>query len=394
MYKDIIMKKALAINEKLVEIRRDIHAHPEVGLQEIRTSSLVEKELRKLGLEVTTNVGVTGVIGVLRGSHPGKTLLIRADMDCLEMMELNDVAYKSKYPGKMHACGHDAHTTWLLGTAMILAEMKEYIHGNIKFCFQPAEEVEGGAERMINAGILDNPKVDAAIGAHVWSKIEAGKIGVKSGALMASPDMFHITISGKGGHAAHPDLTIDPIAIANEVFSALQTIVSRNVDPLEPAVLSITQFNAGSAHNIIPEKVELAGTVRTFSPDLRKWMPKQMENIIKGIVEAHDGKYNFDYSFEYPSLINDAKITELIKKSASKIIGEENIIDIQNPSMGGEDFAYFAQKVPSSFFLVGNYNKEKNITATQHNPHFNVDEDILHNASAVMSNIALDYLSE
>ncbi|WP_026896274.1 M20 metallopeptidase family protein [Clostridiisalibacter paucivorans] len=389
-----ILKKAEEIKNELISIRRDIHAHPEVGLQVERTAKLVADKLRTLGIDVKTEIGVTGVIGTLKGNHPGKTLLLRADMDCLEMTELNELEFKSKNEGKMHACGHDAHTTWLLGTAMILSELKDKIHGNVKFLFQPAEEALGGAERMIKDGALDNPKVDAAIGAHVWPTIESGKIGIKHGAMMAAPDMFELTIYGKGGHGATPHVTIDPIGIGAQVYMALQTIVSRKVDPVEPAVITIGKFNGGSAHNIIPQKVEIVGTVRTLTNELREDIPNIMEKIIKGIVEGNGGTYEFNYKPYYPPVINDNSMTDLVKKAGKEILGRDGVVTIEKPTMGGEDFSYFQQQVPATFFQVGIYNERKGIVNPLHSPYFNIDEDVLHKAAAVMAQCALTYLNE
>lgn len=394
MFYDEIMKKAKEIQAELVAIRRDIHSHPETGLNEIRTAALVAKKLGELGLEVKTEVGVTGVIGILKGKYPGKTVLLRADMDCLEMQELNDVVYKSKYDGKMHACGHDSHTTWLLGAAMILAPLKDEIHGNVKFVFQPAEEGLGGAERMIQAGAMEDPKVDIAIGAHVWPLIEAGKIGVKVGSMMAAPDLFKLTITGKGGHGAEPHNTIDPIAIGCQVYMAFQTIVSRKINPVEPVVLTVGEFHAGTAHNIIPEKVDMVGTVRTLTNEMREEMPKMMESIIKGITEAHGATYHFEYTPYYPPVINHEEVTELVAQAGKIVLGEEQVVTIPHPTMGGEDFSYFQREVPGSFFVVGTYNEEKGITHPIHSPYFNIDEDILSKASAVMAQAALLYLNK
>ncbi|RKD21929.1 amidohydrolase [Caminicella sporogenes DSM 14501] len=394
MFKEKILKKAEEIKEELISIRRDIHSHPEIGLQEKRTSALVAEKLKKLDIEVKTNVGITGVIGLLKGKYPGKTILLRADMDCLEMTELNDIEYKSKYPGLMHACGHDAHTTWLLGAAMILSEFKDELHGNVKFLFQPAEESQGGANRMINEGVLENPKVDAAIGAHVWPIVESGKIGIKYGSMMAAPDKFTLTIYGKGGHGAEPHNCIDPISIACQAYMSLQTIVSRKINPIEPAVISITMFNAGSAHNVIPDRVEMVGTVRTLTNELREEIPKMMESIIKGITEANGGSYEFEYIPYYPPVINNDEITDVVKHAGEEILGKDNVVELKNPTMGGEDFSYFQQKVPGAFFVVGTYNENKKITKPLHSPYFNIDEDILSKASAVLAESALLYLNK
>ncbi|MDK2866715.1 MAG: hypothetical protein PWP51_1238 [Clostridiales bacterium] len=380
------------IQARLVAIRRDIHAHPELGLTEIRTGNLVAEMLEELGIEVTKGVGETGVVGLLRGAMPGKTILLRADMDCLAMTELNEMHYKSQHEGLMHACGHDSHTTWLLGTAMILSELKDKIKGNVKFVFQPAEEGQGGADRMIKDGVLENPKVDFALGAHVWPSIEAGKIGLKYGSMMAAPDMFTIKIFGKGGHGAEPHNCIDPIAMGCQVYMSLQTIVSRRVNPIEPVVLTVSVFKAGSAHNVIPDHVEMVGTVRSLTPEMRKFVPETMDALIKGIVESNGGHYEFDYKPYYPPVINADAGIDVVKAATEAILGKENVEMLRTPTMGGEDFSYFLEKVPGAFFVVGTRNEAKGIVQPLHNPRFNIDEDILHKAAAVMAESAMVYL--
>jgi len=394
MQKEDVLKKAEAIKDELISIRRDIHAHPEIGRHEKRTPELIANKLRELGLEVRTNVADTGVIGTLKGKYPGKTILLRADMDCLAITELNDVEYKSQNPGLMHGCGHDSHTTWLLGAAMILSQYKDELHGNVKFLFQPDEEGDGGADRMIKDGALEDPHVDAAIGAHVWPSIEAGKIGVRYGSMMASPDRILITIYGKGGHGAEPNNCIDPITTACQVQMALQTIISRRISPVEPAVITIARITGGTTHNVIPAKVEMEGTVRTLTYDLREKMPKMIENIVKGICEANGTTYEFVYDPHYPPVINNDEMTALVEECGKEILGDENVVKVDKPTMGGEDFSYFQLKVPGSFFIVGTYNPEKGLTSSLHNAHFNIDEDILPKASAVLAQCALTYLSK
>jgi amidohydrolase len=393
MYKDKIDKLASTIKEKLIEIRRDIHSHPECGLKEFRTSALVAKELTELGLEVQTEVGITGVVGLLRGKNPGKTILLRADMDCLVMDELNDLEFKSKNPGMMHACGHDAHITWLLGAAMILSQFKDELKGNVKFIFQPAEESLGGADRMIKAGVLDNPKVDAAIGAHVWPTTESGKIAIKYGPMMAAPDRFQITIIGKGGHGAMPQFSIDPIAIGWQIYSALQTILTRKLDPLEPVLLSVCRFEAGSAFNVIPDSAEMEGTVRTLTHSTREFMPKIIEDTVKSICAFNGALYEFEYNPYYPPVINDTSMTSLVEKVGSDYLGSENVVKLDTAVMIGEDFSYFQKAVPAVFFGVGTYNEAKGITKGLHSPYFNIDEDILPAASSLFSLLALEYLN-
>lgn len=392
MYKEEIEKIAQSIKDELIKIRRDIHSHPEIALNEFRTSKLVAEKLEELGMEVQVNIRVTGVVATLKGKYPGKTILMRADMDCLQLDELTNLEFKSQHPGYMHACGHDAHTTWLLGAAMILSHFKDRIHGNIKFLFQPAEESKGGAEEMIKAGVLENPHVDAAVGAHVWPAIESGKVGIKYGAMMAAPDNFRIVIHGKGGHGAVPNKCIDPISIANHIYSELQTIISRKLDPLEPVIITVGKFNAGTASNIIPDCAVMEGTVRTLSYSARDEVPKLMEKLVKGITEANGGKYEFQYNKCYPPVINENSITSFFEKSASKFLGSSNVEKLDKATMIGEDFSYFQQKVPGVFFAIGTMNKTKGIDQGLHSPYFTIDEDILTKASGLFSYFALDYL--
>ncbi|MBC2579737.1 M20 family metallopeptidase [Clostridium sp. DJ247] len=394
MYENIVIKKAEEIKELLVHIRRDIHAHPEIGLNEIRTAGIIAERLEHYGIEVERNIGGTGVLGILRGEHPGKTILLRADMDCLRVSEENSVKYKSQYPNLMHACGHDAHVAWLIGAAAILSQLRDKIHGNIKFLFQPAEEKEGGAERVINSGVLENPKVDAVIGAHVWPSIPAGKIGIKAGSLMAATDNFKIIIQGKGGHGGQPHKCIDPIAVACEIYMALQTVISRKVDPLEPVVITIGKFNSGLAHNVIPDRAELEGTIRTLTHEVRAKIPSIMESIISGISLANRAEYEFKYMPYHAPVINDSEITSVVGRAASKVLGHKNVTIIDKPTMIGEDFSSFEEKVPGTFFWVGTYNAEKGITKPLHNPEFNIDEDIIYKSAAVFAESALVYLNE
>lgn len=393
MIADSIMQAAEAMQEELIKIRRDLHENPEVGFQETRTAAIVSVYLKQLGLDVRENLCETGVVGTLRGKYPGKTILLRADMDCLEMQEQNDVPYKSKVDGRMHACGHDAHTTWLLGAAKILTGMQDELHGNVKFLFQPAEETDGGAKQMIAEGAMEDPHVDAALGAHVWPTVEAGKIGVKYGPMMASPDMIKITIIGKGGHGAEPHNCVDPISVACQVYFGFQTIISRRISPVEPAVLTISQFNAGTAHNIIPDKVELVGTVRTFSLEMKEKMRHMMESVLHSITEANGATYKFEYLPHYPPVINDEAMTALVEATGKAVLGEDNVIRQDKPTMGAEDFSYFQQQVPGAYFIVGTLNAEKGIVKPLHNPQFNIDETILYKTAAVLAASAVAFLN-
>lgn len=385
------------INERVISIRQQIHQNPELGLQEHQTAILVANILKDLGLEVKTGVGQTGVVGLLHGtkatSSAPKVVMLRADMDALSIQETKDVPYKSQNEGVMHACGHDAHTAWLLGAAMILSEMKDAFSGTVKFVFQPAEEGLGGAQLMIKDGVLENPKVDAVFGAHVWPTIKSGTIGVKTGPIMAAPTAFEIKITGSGGHASAPHMSVDPIAIGCQVYQSLQTIISRKIDATDSAVLSVTKFNAGTAHNIIPNEMTMSGTIRTFKKEFETEIPKMMEDIISGTVKAHGGTYEFDYKTYYPAVINDEAMTEQVKTSAINLFGEECVEVLEKPNMAGEDFAFYLEKVPGSYFMVGNYNENKGTTAMVHNPNFDVDEDIIPKAAALFAKTAIDYLN-
>jgi amidohydrolase len=394
MFKKFIIDKSESIKEELIQIRRTLHANPELGYKELETSDLIAEKLNTLGIEVKRGIGGTGVLGILKGGKPGKTVMLRADMDALQMPELNDVPYKSKNEGLMHGCGHDSHITWLLGAATILADMKDDIQGIVKFIFQPAEEGLMGAVKCIEDGILENPPVDAVFGAHVWPNIESGKIGIRNGSLMSGPDDITITIHGKGGHSAEPHNTNDPIAMACQVYMGLQTIVSRRVDPTESVVIAIATFNGGEAKTVIPDDVVMTGTARVVCNKMREELPKRIESIVKGITEAHGGSYTLDYEKKFPVLINTPSEYLKVRETCELMLGEENVIELENPSMASEDFAYYLEEVPGAFFFVGTRNEEKGLTGKLHNSYFNIDEDILHKTSALFAELALQYLNK
>ena len=378
---------------ELSRIRRHFHENPELGFEEFRTSAHIADLMEGLGLEVRRNVAQTGVVALLRGGKPGKTVAIRADIDALPVQELNDVPYKSKTPGKMHACGHDVHITAAIGAAMLLAQHRESLAGNVKFIFQPAEETPGGAEPMIQDGALENPKVDAIVGGHVWGSLDSGVVEVLPGPIMASSDIIRLTIHGKGGHAAQPHTTIDPIVIGSEIVGALQKIVSRQTDPTEAAVISICLFRAGDTFNVIPNSAYLEGTVRTLNNTLRQEIPKKIESVIRGITEPYGATYELDYYFGYPVTVNDPGITESVRQSAAKILGAENVRTAARASMGAEDFAYFLLAVPGTYIRVGVRNAAKGITHDMHHPQFDVDEDVLASLPVIYAQAALDLLN-
>lgn len=378
--------------QKVSEIRHYLHENPELGFEEFKTSTFIKQQLDLIGIPYES-VCETGVIAMIEGGYPGKTVLLRADIDAISVQEEVDIPFKSKTPGLMHACGHDGHAAGLLGAAMILNEIKDSIKGNIKLMFQPAEENFGGALPMIEAGILENPKVSAAFGLHLWGPLPKGVVALKSGPLMAAPDSFEVIINGKGCHAAMPHLGVDPILIASQAICEIQSIVSRKINPLIPSVVSICKISGGQAFNVIPENVTFGGTIRTFTDLERNAIPKYIKQISENVCKAHDATCEFNYFKGFPPLINDVKMTELARNSIKKIADFENVIDLEHPSMGGEDFAYLAQYVPSSFFFVGISDSTKE-QAVHHHPKFSFDDDVLIDASAYLAQIAVDFLNE
>ena len=345
----------LKIKKTIIETRRDFHKHPELSFQEKRTSKIVAKKLKSYGLKVIKNVGKTGVIGILKGAKPGKTIAMRADMDALPIQETSNIPYKSINDGVMHACGHDAHTAMLLGAAEVLSKKNQQINGEIHFIFQPAEEGYGGAKFMIEDGAIDN--VDEIYGMHVWNYQKSGTIGIQSGPVMAAADRFTIEIQGIGGHGGAPQGTVDCVIVGSHLIQALQTIVSRNTNPLENTVITVGQINGGYNFNIIADKVILKGTTRAYTEKNRDMIKKRMKEIISGTEKMFGAKINLKYKDGYPPVINNFKTTEKIKKKSKNIVGN-NVIK-PYLSMGGEDFSYFANKIPGCFFFLGTAPKEK-----------------------------------
>jgi len=374
------------IKSYIVSTRRDIHKHPELSFQEYRTSQLVADELEKFDILVERNVGKTGVVGILKGEIPGKTIALRADMDALPIQETGDVAYKSINDGVMHACGHDAHTAILLGAAQVLSKNKKKIKGVIKFIFQPAEEGYGGAQFMINDGAIDD--VDAIYGLHVWNYQKSGTVGVQSGPVMAAADMFTINIKGIGGHGAAPQGTVDCIIISSYLVQAMQTIVSRNTNPLESTVLTFGQINGGYNFNIIADEVILKGTTRAYTEKNRSLIKQRMTEIIKGTEKMFGAKIDLEYKDGYPPVINDELVTSNLKNIAKSIVGKDVITPYL--SMGGEDFSYFSNIVPGCFFFLGSAPKDRAPMSTpQHCSHFDIDEDAMLIGSSIFVKIGL-----
>lgn len=382
-----------ALDLAVVAWRREFHRHPELGFQETWTAQRVAEILRDIpGLEITEGVAGTGLIVLLRGDQPGKTLLVRADMDGLPIHELNRHAYRSTHDGVMHACGHDAHMAMQLGAITYLAGRQADIHGTVKFVFQPAEEGPGGAKPMIDAGCMEDPKVDAAIGYHIWNSLPVGKVGLNEGPCMAHTDTFTIEIQGKGGHGAAPHMSVDSIVVAAHVVTALQTIVSRSVDPLERAVVTVGKLVAGDRHNIIAHTAKLDGTARSFSPEIAKLIPARVAAIAHHTCEAFGAKCHLDYQNIYPATVNDGEMTRRVWDSAVKAIGAENVV-VSRPSMGGEDMSFFLQAVPGCYFFIGSANPAKGIDVPHHHPEFQIDEDAMAVGTRVIVQAILDYCS-
>ncbi len=362
--------------------RRHLHEHPELGFQEVETAKFVVQRLKSLGVEdIRTGINGTGVTGLIHGtaasSDVARVVLLRADMDALPILEENQVDYVSRNAGVMHACGHDAHTSILLGVARMLTERKSDFAGTVKVLFQPAEEqFPGGANGMIEQGVLEDPHVDAVFGLHMAQDSDLGTVLVGSGPVMAAADSFQITIKGKGGHGAYPQHCIDPVVIGAQLIVALQTLVSREVNPMDSAVVSVCAFNSGDAFNVIPDIAKLGGTVRTFNPEVRDQLERRIVELATGIVAAGGATVEVVYTRGYPATVNDPEHTEIVRNAAVAVVGEDLVLDLP-PVMGAEDFSYFLENRPGSFFFVGTRNAEKGLVWGHHHPRFDIDEESL-----------------
>ncbi|MGO1075715.1 M20 aminoacylase family protein [Inquilinus sp. CA228] len=370
-----VINSIAARKEEMTAWRRDLHAHPELGFEEVRTSAIVAEKLASWGIEVHRGLAKTGVVGVLKGrTDGGRTIGLRADMDCLPMQEVNDFAHKSTAPGRMHACGHDGHTTMLLGAAQYLAETRNF-DGTVHFIFQPAEEGGGGGDVMVREGLFDRFPCDEVYGLHNWPLLPAGTVGVRPGPMMAAADMFDIRIHGVGGHAAIPQTAKDPVVIAAQLVGALQTLVSRNTNPMDAAVLSITQIHTGSTHNVIPDEAYLNGTVRTFRPEVQAMMVAGIRRIVDGIAAAFDVVIDIDYQYGYPATVNHAEQAETAARVAETVVGEGNVQRDVEPSLGGEDFAYLLNARPGAYLFLGQAGGASG--AMIHNPHYDFNDEVL-----------------
>lgn len=373
-------------HKELMAVRRDLHANPELGFEEVRTSGIVAGALTALGVEVHRGIGKTGVVGVIKGqrSDSGKMIGLRADMDALPMSEDSTAEYCSKVPGMMHACGHDGHTTILLGAAKYLMQNRNF-NGTAILIFQPAEEGLGGAKAMVEDGLFERFPCDSIYALHNWPGLPAGVVGINPGPMMAASDKFDITIQGRGGHGAHPYQTIDPIVVAANMVTALQTIVSRNVHPLEAAVLSFGHIHAGSASaaSVIPGQAKLVGTVRTFSDDVQKVVEARMRTLIASIAEGYGAKAEFNYLRNYPATINTSACAHFVADVATDLFGAERVVRDLTPSMGSEDFSFMLKKVPGAYFRLGQGGAEEG--KFLHNPKFDFNDDVIPVGSATFA---------
>ena len=374
---------------EITSLRRQFHSNPELAFEEFETAALVAKILKENGIECQEGIAKTGVVGLIKGKNPEtKTIALRADMDALPIIELNDADYKSKNPGKMHACGHDVHISSLLGSAKILNSLSEEFEGTVKLIFQPSEEkYPGGAKVMIEEGVLENPKPDVIFGQHVYPELDAGMVGMKSGKYMASTDEIFITVKGKGGHGAIPQKNIDPVLIASHIIVALQQIVSRNANPAMPTVLSFGRFIAEGQTNVIPDEVKMAGIMRTFDETWRTEMQIRIKTMAQSLAESMGGKCEVEFDKGYPVLINNEYVTENTRRYAIEFLGEENVINLELRTTA-EDFAYFTQKISGCFYRLGIRNVEKGINSNLHTATFDVDESSLETGMGLMAWIA------
>ncbi len=365
-----------ALQEDLVIWRRHLHQYPELGFQEEQTAQFIAEKLTTWGIEHQTGIAETGIVALIPGNAPGPVLAIRADIDALPVQEQNEVPYRSRHTGKMHACGHDGHTAIALGLARYLSQYSDF-PGTVKIIFQPAEEGPGGAKPMVKAGVLKNPDVDAIIGLHLWNNLPLGTVGVRSGPMMAAVELFDCIIEGKGGHGAMPHQTVDSIVVGSQIVTALQSIVARNVDPIDSAVITVGSFHSGTTHNVIADKATLTGTTRYFNRRYEGFLQDRIEAIIKGICEMHGAKYSLNYWQLYPPVINHPKIAELVRSIAESVVETPAGVVPECQTMGGEDMSFFLQEVPGCYFFLGTANLSKGLSYPHHHPRFDFDETAL-----------------
>lgn len=386
-----LFAESMSLFESMRALRRDFHRHPELGFQEVRTSGIVAKTLRELGLEVTTGIGKTGVVAMLEGQRPGPVGLLRFDMDALPIMEETGAEYASQNAGVMHACGHDGHIAVGLTVARLLLAHSQDLAGSVKLVFQPAEEGLGGAQAMVADGVLENPRPDYALALHLWNEKPLGWLGIHSGPTFAAGEIFKVTLTGKGGHGALPHLAIDPVLAAAHVVTALQGIVSRNVPPLEAAAVSVTTIRGGEAFNVIPPTVEMMGTIRTFMPEVRQRVLERFPQIVEGMAGAMGCQASVEVTPLTPAVVNEPGVTQHVQEAADRLWSDQPV-DKEFRSMVSEDMAYMLQQVPGCYFFVGSANPAKGLDAPHHHPSFDIDEDALPRAAALMAASTMNLL--
>ncbi|MEA5510005.1 M20 family metallopeptidase [Crocosphaera sp. UHCC 0190] len=362
---------------QFVQWRRHLHQRPELGFQEEITAAFIAQKLEAMGIPHQTGIAKTGIIAIIKSPHPGPVLALRADMDALPIHEENEVSYRSQHQGMMHACGHDGHITIALGTAYYLWQHRQDFQGTVKIIFQPAEESPGGAKPMIEEGALKNPDVDGIIGLHLWNNLPLGTIGVRSGPLMAAVECFRLNLFGKGGHGAMPHQTVDSVVVSAQIVNALQSIVSRNVNPIDSAVVTVGELHAGTALNVIADTARMSGTVRYFNPEFEGYFGQRIKEIVAGICQGYGANYELDYWCLYPPVINDEKMAELVRSVALEVVETPAGIAPTCQTMGGEDMSFFLQEVPGCYFFLGSANHEKGLAYPHHHPRFDFDETVL-----------------
>ena len=383
--------EAETLREQLVAWRRDFHMHPELAFQEHRSAGVIAGLMRELGYQVQTGVAKTGVVGLLEGKRPGPVVMVRFDMDALPITEENETGYVSQNPGVMHACGHDGHMAMGLAVATLMVKRRDEMAGTLKLVFQPAEEGANGAEAMVKEGVLENPRPDVVLVTHVWNDTPVGIVNVTPGAIMAAAEMWTCTVRGKGGHGAMPHQTVDPIVATAQIITALQTVVSRNVSPLETVAVTVGAVHGGDAFNVIPSQVEMTGTIRTYDPATRETVLRRVREVIEGVAAACGAEADLEIVSLTPAVINDAKVVEVVRTAAEAVVGPENVSSGER-TMGSEDAALFMQDVPGCYFFLGSANAERGLDAPHHNPRFDFDEDALPLGVAILMQAIAHYL--
>lgn len=389
---DPSLPKAQHLFEYTQGLRRDFHRFPEIGFQERRTAGIVARELASLGLELHTGIAETGVVALIEGKQPGPVVLLRFDMDALPIQEQSDAEYASQNPGLMHACGHDGHTAIGLTVARLLHASRSEWNGTVKLVFQPAEEGLGGAKRMVEEGLLENPIPDVALGLHLWNERPLGWLGITPGPMMSAAEVFTVRLTGKGGHGAAPHLAVDPLLAAAQVVTGLQSIVSRNVAPLQTAVVSVTTIHAGEVFNVIPSQVEMQGTIRTFDPAVRQRVLSRFEQIVRGVAAAFECEAQIQLTPVSPAVVNDAMVTQRVQEVARSIL-PDNQISAEERTMGSEDMSFILQLVPGCYIFIGSANAELGLNAAHHHPRFDFDEQVLPRAVALLEACTRSFLT-